>query len=100
MQYRGRHKRINRVHEGVKFCTDTKVVTLITLSWAGNYDEELNYYRTEGLAAGNAYRITGGSDSYLLIVEFPTRIQVIKIQNRVEDKHVAAFSLATPYRVC
>ena len=38
--------------------------------------------------------------SVLLIVEFPARIQAIKIQNRVEDKHVAAFGLATPHGIC
>jgi len=37
--------------------------------------------------------------SVLLIVEFPARIQVVKIQYCVEDKEVAAPGLATPHRV-
>ena len=35
----------------------------------------------------------------LLLVEFPTSIQVVKIQNCVEDEEVAALGLATPHRV-
>ena len=38
--------------------------------------------------------------SCLLLVEFPARIQVVEIQNRVEDEKVAALRLATPHRVC
>ena len=36
----------------------------------------------------------------LLLVQLSTRIQIVKIQNCVEDQEVAAFSLATPHRVC
>jgi hypothetical protein len=59
----------------------------------------LRYAATTGYYLASFQADAMCSHSCLLLVEFPARVQIIEVQDRVEDEEVASFSLPAPHWV-